>query len=72
MYKKVHNLLLNLAQFRLDVAKTLCQTGVPINGCKRGRPSTSSIQTELEMKKSRASDQPVPSKNVRLDQTSHW
>ncbi|XP_044730485.1 piggyBac transposable element-derived protein 3-like [Chrysoperla carnea] len=77
MYKKVHNQLgtsklLNLAQFRLDVAETLCQTGLPISGCKRGRPSTSSIQAQLEMKRSRTSAQSVPSKNVRLDQTSHW
>lgn len=77
MYKKVHqikgdNKLLNLGKFRLEVADTLCQIGLPANGAKRGRPSGGSIQGQLELKKFRGPAQPIPTKDVRLDQTSHW
>ncbi|CAH4029594.1 unnamed protein product [Pieris brassicae] len=77
MFKKVNNIkgndqLLNLGTFRLELAETLCKLGLPANGAKRGRPSGSTIQRELVMKKFRGPAQAIPLKDVRLDQTCHW
>ncbi|CAK1551297.1 unnamed protein product [Leptosia nina] len=77
MFKKVNNIkgndqLLNLGTFRLELAETLCKLGLPANAAKRGRPSGSTIQRELVMKKFRGPAQAIPLKDVRLDQTCHW
>ncbi|CAH0731402.1 unnamed protein product, partial [Brenthis ino] len=77
MFKKVNNIkendqLLNLGTFRLKLAETLSKLGLPANGAKRGRPSGSTIQRELVMKKFRGPAQAIPLKDVRLDQTCHW
>ncbi|XP_061380937.1 piggyBac transposable element-derived protein 4-like [Danaus plexippus] len=74
MFKKVNNMkgndqLLNLGTFRLELAETLCKLGLPANGAKGGRPSGSTIQRELVMKKFRGPAQTIPLKDVRLDQT---
>ncbi|XP_061379615.1 piggyBac transposable element-derived protein 1-like [Danaus plexippus] len=77
MFKKVNNMkgndqLLNLGTFRLELAETLCKLGLPANGAKGGRPSGSTIQRELVMKKFCGPAQAIPLKDVRLDQTCHW
>nr|XP_032514798.1 piggyBac transposable element-derived protein 1-like [Danaus plexippus plexippus] len=56
----------------LELAETLCKLGLPANGAKRGRPSGSTIQRELVMKKFCGPAQAIPLKDVRLDQTCHW
>ncbi|CAB3224861.1 unnamed protein product [Arctia plantaginis] len=56
----------------LELAEMLCKLGLPANGAKRGRPSGSTIQRELVMKKFRGPAQAIPLKDVRLDQTCHW
>ncbi|XP_047541815.1 uncharacterized protein LOC125074530 [Vanessa atalanta] len=68
MFKKVNNMkgndqLLNLGTFRLELAETLCKLGLPANGAKRGRPSGSTIQRELVMKKFRGPAQAIPLKD---------
>uniref|UniRef100_A0A2H1WAK4 SFRICE_039766 n=1 Tax=Spodoptera frugiperda TaxID=7108 RepID=A0A2H1WAK4_SPOFR len=77
MFKKVYNIkgndqLLNLGTFRLELAETLCKLGLPANGAKRGRPSGSTIQNEVVMKKFRGVAQAIPLKDVELDLTCHW
>ncbi|KAF9818145.1 hypothetical protein SFRURICE_003886 [Spodoptera frugiperda] len=64
--------LLNLGTFRLELAETLCKLGLPANGAKRGRPSGSTIQNEVVMKKFRGVAQAIPLKDVELDLTCHW
>lgn len=77
MYKKIQIQTdcdmpkLNLCNFRLALAESLCRVGVPANGAKRGRPS-SNIQMELDLKRHRSNTQTTPAKDIRLDQIAHW
>nr|XP_037282361.1 piggyBac transposable element-derived protein 3-like [Rhipicephalus microplus] len=61
--------LLLLADFKMDLAASLCKAGKTVVK-KRGRPSNESIeQASQEKKKSGAT---APTKDVRLDQVGHW
>lgn len=74
IYKKVNHQIkskpLNLREFRLHLADTLCNVGLP--SAKRGRPSSSGIATKLQQKKHKGPAQAAPTTAVRLDQVSHW
>ncbi|OWR43878.1 hypothetical protein KGM_213422 [Danaus plexippus plexippus] len=78
MYKKLNNSvnnsekLLPLCSFRLEVANTLCILGGPFSNGKRGRPSSNSLEVELQLKRKRGPAQPVSPKDVRLDCIGHW
>ncbi|GBP51057.1 Chimeric ERCC6-PGBD3 protein [Eumeta japonica] len=61
----------NLGEFSNCLADTLCNINMP-TGTKRGRPSTSSLERELQIKKQKGPQHPLPSKNVRVDRFEHW
>lgn len=61
----------NLGEFRNCLADTLCNIGMS-GGNKRGRPSTSSLEHELQIKKQKGPQHPLPSKDVRVDGFEHW
>ena len=61
----------NLGEFRNCLADTLCNIGMS-GGSKRGRPSTSSLERELQIKKQKCPQHPLPSKDVRVDGFQHW
>ncbi|XP_058817071.1 piggyBac transposable element-derived protein 3-like [Topomyia yanbarensis] len=67
IYKKVSledkSKFLNLREFRLQLADTLCNIGS--NVVKRGRPSGSGIAKELQMKKHKGPAQAVPTKDAK-------
>ncbi|CAK1550186.1 unnamed protein product [Leptosia nina] len=63
---------MNLCKFRLELANALCNLGLHSNGTKRGRPSFSSLEAELQLKKKRGPAQTVPPKDVRQDKIDHW
>lgn len=77
LYKRVaaqrseNTSLLTLSQFRIEVATCLCKemTGVTV---KRGRPSSSSVENQLQEKKKKGRTTYVPPKDVRLDCMSHF
>lgn len=58
-------------QFRIEVAKCLCLVGQSTN-VKRGRPSSSTVQDMIAIKKTKGPTQHVPPRDVRLDQVGHW
>uniref|UniRef100_A0A2H1VR69 SFRICE_028309 n=1 Tax=Spodoptera frugiperda TaxID=7108 RepID=A0A2H1VR69_SPOFR len=63
---------LNLCKYRLELANSLCNLGVQGNSTKRGCPSSSSLEAELQLKKKRGPAQTMPPKDVRQDKTDHW
>lgn len=75
LYKRVHSKkqpackLLNQAQFRAEVAYTLCNLRSVAN--KRGRPSIN-LEQEIENKRKRGPMKHIPPSEVRADQTGHW
>lgn len=63
----------NLYDFRVELAETLCKKGLSMTKTK-GRPSGSSpnISKVLEARKRKFPRSHVPPKDIRLDETSHW
>ena len=70
LYRRVHGDKMRLADFREEVAESLCKMGHR-NVAKRGRPSNNTEQ-QIQMKKKRGFTSHVPVKNVRLANISHW
>ncbi|CAK1580646.1 unnamed protein product [Parnassius mnemosyne] len=62
--------ILNLGEFRNDLAYVLCNSGTNEN--KRGRPSSSSLEQELQAKKKRLQSKPIPPLDIRMDGLGHW
>lgn len=58
-------------EFRLQIAETLCLIGTSTEK-KRGRPSSSQLEHEIEAKRQRGPTAHLPTKNVRLDEFAHW
>lgn len=74
LYKKANNgnqtKKMTLGDFRADLAEALCNYKKSVE--KRGRPSSSNIERELEAKKPRRKPlNPVPVKDVRTDGVDH-
>ncbi|CAG4957184.1 unnamed protein product [Parnassius apollo] len=73
LYKRIHKAKglqekhLNSADFRLQVATTLCKLSVP-SKIKNRR----SIENELQSKRHKGPAQHVPPVAIRQDQTGHW
>lgn len=64
---------LSLLQFKADLASTLCSTGDPQKDQKkRGRPSSSSVQQEMEQKFKRGKPAVMPTLDTRRDGVAHW
>lgn len=63
--------LLPLAEFKMDLATSLCKAGKK-QLKKRGRPSNGSVEQGIEMKKKRGPSAPTPTQDVRLDEVGHW
>lgn len=61
--------IMNLGMFRNELAYVLCNKGIEN---KRGRPSNSSLEQELQAKKKRAQSKPIPSNDIRMDGVGHW
>lgn len=62
-----------LCEFRLELAESMSKSRMAINtNGKRGRPSSSNLQSEIESKRRKGQVQVAPSKDIRLDQISHW
>lgn len=66
--------ILNLCQYRLDLAEVLSKIGNASELCnKRGRPSTSnSTEENIQAKKKRGPSQYIPPKDIRTDNVGHW
>ncbi|CAG5053558.1 unnamed protein product, partial [Parnassius apollo] len=47
-------------------------TDVGTNENKRGRPSSSSLEQELQAKKKRLQSKPIPPLDIRMDGLGHW
>ncbi|CAG5020284.1 unnamed protein product [Parnassius apollo] len=62
--------ILNLGEFRNELAYVLCNSGTNEN--KRGRPSSSSLEQELQAKKKRLQSKPIPPLDIRMDGLGHW
>lgn len=62
---------LSLLQFKLDIAESLLKAGKTV-GLKRGRPSSSSVESEILAKKARGPAAPMPVTAVRTDSFAHW
>lgn len=63
--------LLTMSQFRNELAFVLCNKGTS-KETKRGRPSTSTLEDELQSKRKKASPAPPPPKDIRTDGAEHW
>ncbi|CAG5038759.1 unnamed protein product [Parnassius apollo] len=63
--------LLTMGQFRNELAFVLCTRGTT-KEAKRGRPSTSLLEEELQLKKRKGSPAPPPPKDIRKDGAEHW
>jgi hypothetical protein len=62
---------LSLLQFKAEVAACLCQeikTGVKMSG----RPSSSSLGNETELKEKRPNSAPLPVQDVRRNKIGNW
>lgn len=59
----------NAADFRLELANTLCNLD-KIRGLKRGRKSD--VQRNIEEKSKKSRCQSLPTKEVRTDEIGHW
>jgi hypothetical protein len=66
----LHGDKMRLANFREEVAESLCKMGHR-NVAKRGRPSNNTEQ-QIQMKKKRRFASHVPVKNFGLDNISYW
>ena len=62
---------LSLLQFKANLAACLCQQGKPETR-KRGRPSLSTMQMDIDAKKKKPNSAPLPVEEVRRDQIGHW
>ncbi|XP_065300179.1 uncharacterized protein [Dermacentor albipictus] len=63
--------LLPLAEFKMDLAASLCKAGKTALK-KQGRPSNESVEQASDQKKKRGPSAPTPTQDVRLDQVGHW
>ncbi|CAG4961908.1 unnamed protein product, partial [Parnassius apollo] len=59
-----------LGEFRNELAYVLCNSGTNEN--KRGRPSSSSLEQELQAKKKRLQSKAIPPLDIRMDGLGHW
>lgn len=59
------------AQFRNELAFVLCNKET-CSKSKRGRPSTSSLEEELLLKRKKGSPALPPPKDIRKDGSEHW
>lgn len=71
LYRRVHGNTMTQTQFREDLAVTLCTIGEK-TAPKRGRPSSSNVEDQLQAKKKKGPALKPPPKDVRLDSTGHW
>ncbi|XP_049958238.1 piggyBac transposable element-derived protein 2-like [Schistocerca serialis cubense] len=62
---------LSLLEFKVTVAACLCKQNKD-GQKKRGRPSSSSMETAIQLKKKTGSAAPLPEKEVRKDGIGHW
>jgi hypothetical protein len=62
---------MSLLQFKASVAVCLCQQNKEKQK-KYGRPSSSSLEHQLEEKKRKRPVAPMPDKELRQDEVSHW
>ncbi|KAJ8874619.1 hypothetical protein PR048_025485 [Dryococelus australis] len=65
-------LIVDLLQFKTDVAATLCSQGKDPSEKKRGRPSSNNVQEGHERKELCGRTKPIPEFNVRRDGIVHW
>lgn len=77
-YKRVHqqkgtqdSKIVEQAKFRAEVAHCLTKINISVTQ-KRGRPSSSSVEQELQVKKKKGPTQHVPPQDVRQDKFGHW
>lgn len=74
LYKKANKnrsqTLMSLPDFRSELANTLCLYK-SLEIARRGRPSTQSIEREIQAKKRKGPMKPIPSKDVRMDGVGH-
>ncbi|XP_040072076.1 piggyBac transposable element-derived protein 3-like [Ixodes scapularis] len=63
--------LMPLAEFKVDLATSLCKAGKN-QLKKRGRPSNESVEQGIQLKKTRGPSAPCPPQDVRIDQVGHW
>lgn len=61
--------LLDSADFRVEVAETLCKLGTKLRGSSKRK---SDLENALQEKKKKGPTQYVPPKDVRQDQAGHW
>ncbi|XP_046993860.1 piggyBac transposable element-derived protein 3-like [Schistocerca americana] len=61
----------SLLEFKATVAACLCKQNKD-GQKKRGRPSSSSMETAIQLKKKTGSAAPLPEKEVRKDGIGHW
>lgn len=59
--------LMPLAEFKVDLATSLCKAGKN-QLKKRGRPSNESVEQGIQLKKTRGPSAPCPPQDVRIDQ----
>lgn len=71
MFRKVHTSKMKLKDFRASVAEVMCNLESH-TASKRGRPSSSDVETLLNAKKKRGNVAHLPAKEVRLDRVAHW
>ena len=65
-----NNKLLKLADFRIELARTLCSIGGTSSTPKRGRPSV--LQQTIECKRKKPNAAALPPQEVRLDNVCHF
>lgn len=63
--------ILSMGQFRNELAQVLCSLGSNTE-VKRGRPSSSSLEIEIQAKKKRGPAVVPPPKDIRRDGSDHW
>lgn len=69
LYKK-NNPHITLGDFRSELAETLCFYK-KYDANKRGRPSSNTLEREVEAKKHRGPTKPIPPKDIRTDGLGH-
>ena len=62
---------LKLREFKMILANSLMRAGKSTS-TKRGRPSLSDVEKELQAKKRRSPEALVSTKAIRLDDLDHW
>lgn len=63
--------MLSMGQFRNELAQVLCSIGSNTE-VRRGRPSSSFVENEIQAKKKRGPAVVPPPKDLRMDGSDHW